>query len=646
MKNRSTHTLSLCASLTALLLAAFCMMRIFFYCAYRELYAEVPVREIFVSFLVGVRFDFASAMILYGFFFLLLFLPFSFVFSLRFRKIVLFFLFVVSILSLLLSFGDIVYYQFVKRRISYEIFSLFSGFPEIATMIVKGFAIEILFALLILLIFSFVFWKTVAVYLCDKKIDSGKNWVQGVLFLCMCVVIVIAIRGGVQLKPLRESYAFRNDNVALGHLSLNPIFTVARTLIKENNDTHYFEHQEIAVENVRALLNNDEIFTDSEYPLMRKKRSATMNTLKYNVVIFMMESWGAKNIGALGSKYNTTPYFDTLVQQGILFTNFFAAGQRTIQGMQAVIGALPTFSYNDIIGSPMEQNSFRCLGNILKENGYQTLFVHGARSGSMGFDAFAHIAGFDKIIAKEDYDLSQVKDDGTWGIFDEYIFERAHNEFLQLQQPFCGVVFSLTSHSPYSLPSQQYEYFNDTVSNYRYLNALRYSDNALRKFFSEAKKEKYFSNTIFIIVADHVEGFGEKTMYERFHIPCLIYAPHILSPQIIATVHSQVDVVPTVLELLNVQSAHASFGTSAIQNHPSFAFVSEGAMYGWIQDSFFLFANEEKNIGLYNFINDVQMQHNVISLQENNAAATMRKKLLSYLQVGTNALRDNRIYKK
>ncbi len=554
-------------------------------------------------------------------------------------------MFVISILAVLLSLGDIVYYQFVKRRMSYEIFSIVSNTPEIASMIVRGFTLQIFFAILFLIMFSFTFRKAVAMYLQEKKNERGKIWFNVASFFVMCFVVVIGIRGGLQLKPLRESYAFQNDNVALGHLSLNPVFTIARTVYKGNVPTKFFDNKTVAIENVRALVNDEELFPENNYPLMRKRKLSSGNEKQYNVVIFMMESWGAKNIGILGSTYNATPNFDSIAQKGILLTNFFAAGQRTIQGMQAVIGSLPTFSYSDIIGSPMEQNSFRCLGNILKEKGYQTLFVHGAREGSMGFDAFAQIAGFDRTIAKADYDATQVHDDGTWGIFDEYIFARANDEFQKMQQPFCSVVFSLTSHSPYSLPSKSFEYFSDTISHDKYLNALRYSDDALGKFFTEAHKQKYFDNTIFIIVADHVEGFGEKTMYERFHIPCVIYAPKIISPQIISEVHSQIDIVPTILQLLNVQTEHSSFGKSVFQKKSSFAFVSEGEMFGWIQDSLFLIAEQEKNIGLYNFKTDANMQRNILSFHPSEVGI-LRKNLLTFLQVGTDALVENRIYKK
>lgn len=644
MKIPRTHNIFLCATLTALLLITFFVLRILFYFSYRELFTNVAVPEIVFSFLIGLRFDFASVMMLCGISFLFVLLPFHFAKFSNYKKIILSLLYLIVLLSLILSLGDIAYYQFVKRRMSYEIFSLAANIPEIATMIFKGFIVQFLLAILCIIIFSVLYWKTVSSFLSKKNNEVQSKIIDVLFFLGICAIIVLGIRGGVQLKPLRESYAFRNDNVALGHLALNPVFTILRTLYKGNVETKFYENQIEAERRVQTLLNDDESFTEKSFPLQRKKQQNSSEK-KYNIVIFMMESWGAKNIGALGSVYKATPHFDSLARDGILFTNFFAAGQRTIQGMQAVIGSLPTFSYNDIIGSPLEQNSFRCLGNIVKEFGYQTLFVHGARSGSMGFDAFGNLAGFDNTIAKEDYDVSQIKEDGTWGIFDEYIFLRAHNEFQKMQQPFCSVVFSLTSHTPFALPSDEYKYFSDTIANYKYLNALRYSDAALGKFFATAQHASYFENTIFIIVADHVEGFGEKTMYERFHIPCLIYAPHILLPQIISRAHSQVDILPTLIELLQFPTAHSSFGISALQRKSSFAFVSEGEMFGWIQDSLFLIAEQEKNIGLYNFLLDKTLQHNLLFSQQHNAEQ-LRMNLLSYLQVGTNALRNNRIYKK
>jgi len=652
---RMKKQLLLCSSMLAWLLLTFTAMRLIFYAYYYNEFSGVSFKEIFFSFLVGLRFDVASVMIVGGIFFLLLLLPFSLTKKKRFQRIILIAFSFFMLPWFILSAGDLLYYQFVGRRLSIEIFSISKNFPEVTRMIAKEYSHSLVLFVLILFALYLMLWKIVQRITNDKlpiKNEESRFKIlvkETLIFISALVIIFISIRGGFQLKPLRESYAFRNDVLQLGHLSLNPVFTVVRALWKGDSETTEFFPKEFANNAVRELLKNNEEFLDEHYPLMRKRnlQSDIRNRKSLNVVIIIMESWGAKNIGAFGSMLNATSNFDSLARNGMLFTNFFASGQRTIQGMQAIVGSLPTLLREDIIGSSLEQNSFCGLGTILKSNGYQTLFIHGARAGSMGFDAFATVTGFEKIISKEDFDLNVAQEDGTWGMFDEYIFAKANEEFRSLQEPFCGVVFSLTSHSPYKVPSQEFEYYNDSIPHYQYFNTLRYSDIALGHFFTNASKEKYFENTIFVIVADHVEGYEEKNMFEQFHIPCLFFSPNHIRPQIVNNVFSQVDILPTIIKLLNISTPFSSFGigADAYLNNPerNFAFVADGTFFGWITDSLFLVSNEEYAIGLYEYRQDTQMRINILS-KRTSVAEHLLRAMYSYVQVGRTVLKENKVF--
>jgi len=198
--------------------------------------------------------------------------------------------------------------------------------------------------------------------------------------------------------------------------------------------------------------------------------------------------------------------------------------------------------------------------------------------------------------------------------------------------------------------------YGDTIPNYKFLNSLRYSDYALGIFFEQAKKEKYFDNTIFVIVADHVEGFGEKNMYERFHIPCLFYSSKNISPQKVVSTQNQLDILPTILDMLNLNVVHSSFGNSSIKNEElgmrnenkirnDFAFLPNGNTFGWVENSLFLIANTERNIGLYNFRNDVALKNNLLK-EKQTESETLRAQLLSFIQAGRNILKENKLYRR
>ncbi len=626
----------------ALLLIVFTLMRFFFYFTYFQSFSGLPISEIALSFLVGLRFDLASSMMISGLFLLLLNLPGKFKLNKTYRIIVVSIFFLVFIAALLISLGDIYYYQFSKRRISYEIFNLMKSIPELWTIVLKDFLLQLIFASAFILLLGFVWFKL----LLRKTKGSHQGIANDIIYFILTIaVIVLSIRGGFQLKPLRESYAFRNDNISLGHLSLNAIFTTIRTLNRGDLRQYNFYPFSESKETVRELLKADnEVYLNNEYTLMRQRTMGHNGQNKMNVVIFVMESWSG---GLTDGKNleNSTPNFRELMKKGIHYTNFYASGQRTIQGIQAIVSSIPNVAYDDILGSPIEQNKLRPLGNILKEYDYKTIFIHGARSGSMGFEAFSKLSGFDTYISKDDFDLNEVRDDGTWGIFDHYVFDRANKEFLKTGKPFLGIIMSLSSHTPYTVPAEEFNYYDSTVTNYKFLNSLRYSDWSLGKFFEAAQKENYFKNTLFVIVSDHAEGTGEKSLIELFRIPCLFYAPSFLKPSVDSTVHSQVDILPTIIDVLNLPVIHSSLGLSMLSEKEGFAYISSGNILGWLKGDWFLIGDQEKNISLYNIHEDIKLTSNLIG-SNSSTAALMRRQMLSYLHVSTQLLRSNKIYRE
>lgn len=649
MKNKSRfeillphQNIFLSAKVLLLMMFIFTLLRFLFYILYSQQYYGVPVGEIGLSFLIGLRFDLASVMLVGGFFILLLNLPGRFKYKQLYKISILSLLFLVVFASIVLSLGDIFYYPYAKRRISYEIFNLFKSVPELITIILTDYLVPLIIAFVVVILLGYLWFKLFGKY----KSTAYKGIANDVIYFILLIgVMIISIRGGFQLKPLRESYAFRNDNIALGHLSLNAVFTTLRTLNRGDIQSYNFIPMDEAIKTMRDLLKSpNEIYLDDGYPIMRQTIAEPTQRKKLNVVIIVMESWPGNFEELETIKPYPMPEFRELMSKGIYFSNFFAAGQRTIQGMQAVVGSIPNVVYDDILGSPIEQNFLRPLGVILKESGYSTIFLHGARSGSMGFEAFSKLSGFDTYISKSDFDLNKVKDDGTWGIFDHFVFERAHQEFNNLKQPFSGLIMSLSSHTPYALPSGEFEVYDSTVANYKFLNSLRYSDWSLGKFFEEAETAEYFQNTIFIITADHAEGTREKNIYDLFKIPCLLYSPAFVNPAVISSVHSQVDILPTIIDILKLQTKHSSFGLSAIVGNDGFAYIPSGGLHGWIKGDWLLVGDFDKNIALYNFKTDRFLHDNKLEINL-KTANVLRTEVLSYLQVSTYLLRSNKVYK-
>ncbi|MEW6655236.1 MAG: LTA synthase family protein, partial [Bacteroidota bacterium] len=303
-----------------------------------------------------------------------------------------------------------------------------------------------------------------------------------------------------------------------------------------------------------------------------------------------MESWSAEYIGSISGLESSAPFFDSLANKGTLFTNFLANGQRSIEAVPSILASLPAVFPSSIIGSRVEINKIRGLGSILLEHGYTTSFHHGAASGSMGFDAFVPSAGFLNYYSKSEFtNYADSLFDGAWGIFDEPFFLDAANKINQFNEPFCTVIFSLSPHDPFKIPNNRKPLFDKYKNGTDFQAAMRYSDFSIQKFFEFAEKQNWYKNTVFIITGDHTFYTARNDIFSSFHIPLLIFDPADLSRKRNSKVGTHVDILPTILDLLNIPTVHASMGRSLLDEKlkgfgamtffPNFLFFDDKSVY-------------------------------------------------------------------
>jgi phosphoglycerol transferase MdoB-like AlkP superfamily enzyme len=479
----------------------------------------------------------------------------------------------------------------------------------------------------------------------DQKIKSTAGFISEFAYLTLLVIFsVIFIRGGLQMKPLRQANAFPNNNLELGYLTLNTPYTVIRSIFQDTLKEIDKLDQKEAVAILRNLLKNpEEKFIDDNYPFMRTF-STDSSTQKKNVVIFIMESWSALFCGSITGEKTFTPFFDSLANHSILLTNFFANGQRSIESLASISVSIPSLFDLSIIGSKAELNRIKGLGSILKEQGYTTSFHHGARTGSMGFDGFSKLAGFDFYFGMEDIkNIMPDDEDGMWGICDEPFFIETVNNVSNFKEPFCSVIFSLSSHDPFRIrdkrKSEFYQFKNETELE----RSVRYSDFSLKKFFEYAQTKSWFKNTIFIITADHTLYNSRTNFKTTFHIPCLMYSPENLSAFKSNKTASHMDLVPTLIDYLHLQTTHASMGKSIFLNSDGFAVFKFGAEYIILTDQYCLTNDLENPVKFYEISSDKDLK-NDISKKLPDIVNDLNKKLLAYLQTVTYSVARDKIY--
>ena len=555
------------------LMVIYSLLRIVFYVVNHEFYAHSILTDIIKAFFYGLRFDIAALLMINLPIIILFNFPLNLV-KVKFFRIVFFVIFcLLNLLGIGLNIADLGYYPTIQRRLLFE---PFTALPDIIRML-PGLLNNYL-QLILFFFFSvsgFIYLTFILLRKIKRNQSTDFSYVKSsITFILIILLSIIGIRGGLQLKPIRQTNAFFSDDRPLGYLVLNSTYTVLRSYFQNTFPDYNFYSKDESEKIVEAMIKSpDETMIDPSFPFMRRKEP-NEKMIKKNIIIFIMESWSGQYIGSVTGGQSCTPFFDSIAKEGLLFTNYVSTCQRSIEAIPSILASLPALFPSSIIGSRAETNKIRGLGSILKEKGYTTSFHHGAESGSMGFDGFVPISGFDNYYSKATFEgYADSLYDGEWGIFDEPFFIDAAKKIGKFNEPFCSIIFSLSSHDPLTIPKYRQSLFDKYSSETKFQVALRYSDFALSKFFEFAKNQPWFSNTVFIITGDHTSYTTRNNLFAAYNVPLLFYAPGLIAPKVDRKIGSHIDILPTILDLLNISTVHSSMGKSLLDNNlPDIAF--------------------------------------------------------------------------
>lgn len=340
---------------------------------------------------------------------------------------------------------------------------------------------------------------------------------------------------------------------------------------------------------------------------------------KPNIVVFIIESFGREYNGAfnMGTKIpgyeSYTPFVDSLAQHSLIFTNAYANGWKSIHGVSSVIAGIPSF-HDAFTSSPYPQQKIESLVSTLKSEGYDTSFFHGAPNGSMGFLGFGNILGYDHYYGKTEFN-NDAEFDGVWGIWDEPFFQYFNKTLTQKKQPFMATLFSVSSHEPYKVPEKYQGKFPKGKVNIN--QCIGYTDYSFRKFFAAAKKEPWYKNTIFVLVADH----GNTIAYDEYRkefmkhtVPILFFTPSEKYVGVNNDWAQQIDIYPTLLDMIGYKKPFRSWGRSLINDKqvPPFVIKYGSNVYQYMCGNYICTFDGQKAVGFYAAA-DKGMEHNLIS---------------------------------
>jgi len=293
------------------------------------------------------------------------------------------------------------------------------------------------------------------------------------------------------------------------------------------------------------------------------------NRPRLNLVILLEESLGSEFWGCLGRKKTLTPEMDKLAAgEGMLFTNLYANGNRTVRGMEGVLSSFPSLPGDSIVKRDRSDN-VETLARVLKRDGYSTVFLYGGRGIFDGMRSYAVRNGYERFIEQKHFQHPTFTT--AWGVCDEDLFSRCIEEFRALNdtgKPFFGTVLSVSNHRPYTYPKGRIP--EDPDKQFR-IHAVKYSDYCLGQFFKAAKKETFWTNTIFAVVADHgARVYGKQSIpIHSYEIPLLIAGPAVIKEASrIGQLGCSLDVGPTLLGLIGRPYETMFFGRDLLKMKP------------------------------------------------------------------------------
>lgn len=317
----------------------------------------------------------------------------------------------------------------------------------------------------------------------------------------------------------------------------------------------------------------------------RKTIGDSLRAQRPNIVLITVESLSADFLTRYGNRQNLTPQLDRLMQGSLVFDSLYAAGNRTVRGLEALSLCLPPSAGESIIKRKANRMGRLSVGSVLSRLGYRAQFIYGGDSyfDNMG-DFFSH-NGYGVVDRKSIPD-SQVTFANIWGVCDEDIFRKSLQVFdadHRSGHPFFAQIMTTSNHRPYTYPAGRIKVDGDPNTREA---AVKYTDYAIGRFIAEAKRKAWFRNTVFIVIADHCASSAGKTSLpiDRYHIPCLVYAPEIIRPGKVGKLCSQIDLMPTVLSLLHLRSSVAFTGQDifAPTYHPR-AFMATYQDLGYLE---------------------------------------------------------------
>ncbi|MBL9184050.1 MAG: sulfatase-like hydrolase/transferase [Verrucomicrobiaceae bacterium] len=351
---------------------------------------------------------------------------------------------------------------------------------------------------------------------------------------------------------------------------------------------------EVALARAKKLLTLSDTPPVSDDPHdLRRLITHTGQEKRHNIVFISVESLSAiflKQFSAeVGAQAGLMPRLDRIADEGLLFTNLYATGTRTVRGLEALTLSVPPTPGQSIVWRPKNTNLFT-VGSVFRSRGYDTSYVYGGDAMFDNMNTYFSRNGY-RVVDRGTKSQQDITFQNAWGVADEDAFRWATQEAdadYAASKPFFMHVMTVSNHRPFTFPAGRIDLPQGSRE-----AAVKYTDWCIGDFLEKAKSKPWFSNTLFVIVADHCHGSAGRTELDvtKYHIPCIIWNPQIIQPRAYDHLCSQIDVAPTLFGLMNWSYTTRSFGQDVlspgytsdherifISNYQKIAYITDGTL--------------------------------------------------------------------
>jgi len=483
--------------------------------------------------------------------------------------------YVITVISSIIVVSDTLLYKYWGFRMDYTVL-LYLKTPKEAAASVSILQMAAVFTGIIILSAAFIILYRRFIDRLFEGFDRIRLWVPAILFfMVLGGSLIIPIRGGVGVAPINAGTVYFSKDLFLNHSAINVVWNAGSSVINQKPTKNPYAFGDLESARIMtAMLTED---TGASVRLL--------NTVRPNIIFIVLESFGNALIAPLGGDSLTTPSLNRFIREGVVFTNFYASGNRTDKAVPAILNGYPAQPANSIMKEPGKTQSLPGIIKTFNGLGYSSSFWYGGEINFANFNSFVINSGFSQIVTMDNF--SPELKYSSWGIPDHVLFGALMDSMKSVREPFINVVLTLSSHEPFDVPMEPVFEGNDEMTRFR--NSVYYSDKSLGAFLDKAKDTEWWENTLFILVADHCRrNSNEVLVYDEeiFRIPMVWLGGALAVRGLkVEKTGSQVDIPLTILHQLDLEGNYP-FGNDLLsEKSSSFAFYTFNEGFGFITDS-------------------------------------------------------------